>query len=346
MTKRPVKMLPVWIAISSVLIIAGILLFALLGFNHSAERRNNVTFEAEYDVVVLAEEKLDELKETIEKAFKDNGLSVLEFKNVESIDSSNGSPTSGGKLVYTFSANASSDALKAAKAVVEDYFKTLPEAAQVYADYHESHGSVFTEAAWRGAVAIAVGAVVALVYVGVRFGIGSALTGLTLCVHDVIVTLALLAITRIPLYYFAPMIIGAAAAFVSLLLWIVQCMKMRENFKDPSYAALSAEEAVEQSSKTAQKTIYVISGALGIVLAVIGIALAIAGSATGAILFPIVCILPVGVSVYSSLLFGPALHVHVKAAFDKVSVKRKRYFGRTKAEKNKANKEITETEQD
>lgn len=347
MTKRPVKMLPIWIAVSSVLIIAGILLFALLGFNHSAERRDKVTFEAEYDVVVLTEKKLDGLKEACEKAFKDNGLCVLEYKNVESVDSSNGSPTSGGKLVYTFSASASGDALKAAKAAVESYFETLPETAQVYADYHTSHGSVlFTEAAWRGAVAIAVGAVVALIYVGVRFGIGNALTGLTVCVHDVVVTLAILAITRIPLYYFAPMIIGAAAAFVSLLLWIVQCMKMRENFKDPSYAALSAEEAVEQSSKTAQKTVYLISGALAVVLAVIGIALAIAGAATGAILFPLVCILPVGVSVYSSLLFGPALHIHVKAAFDKISVKRKRYFGKTKAEKNKENKGITETEQD
>lgn len=346
MTKRPVKMLPIWIAISSVLIIAGILLFALLGFNHSAERRDNITFEAEYDVVVVTEKKLDELKNTCEKAFKDFGLSVLEFKNVESVDSSNGSATSGGKLVYTFSANASGEALKAAKTAVGEYFKTLPATAQVYVDYHASHGSVFTEAAWRGAVAIAVGAVVALIYVGVRFGIGNALTGLTLCVHDVIVTLAILAITRIPLYYFAPMIIGAAAAFVSLLLWIIQCMKMRENFKDPSYAALSAEEGVEQSSKTAQKTIYLISGAFAVVLAVIGIALAVAGSATGAILLPIACILPVGVSVYSSLLFGPALHVHVKAAFDKVSVKRKRYFGKTKAEKNKENKGIAETEQD
>lgn len=342
MTKRPVKLLPIWIAVSSVLIIAGIVLFALLGFNHSAERSNKITFEAEYDVVVVTEEKLDELKATCEKAFKDQGLSVIEFKNAESIDANNGTATSGGKLIYTFSQDASDEALTAAKNAVEEYFKTLSDTAQVYVDYHSGHGLQFTEAAWRGAVAVAVGAVVALIYIGVRFGIGSALTGLTLCVHDVIVTLGILAITRIPLYYFAPIVIGAVAAFASLLLWIVQCMKMRENFKDPSYAVLSAEDAVEQSSRTAQKSIYLIAGALATVLAVIGIALAISGSATGAIVFPFVCILPAGVSVYSSLLFGPALHVHVKAAFDKLNLKRKRYFGKAKTEKNKENKEDKE----
>lgn len=342
MTKRPIKLLPVWIAVSSVIIIAGILLFALLGFNNSAERGNKITFEAEYDVVVVTEKKLDELKSTCEKAFKDNGLGVIEFKNAESIDASNGTATGGGKLIYTFPSNASGEALKAAKGAVEEYFTTLPAAAQVYVDYHAGHGSQFTEAAWRGAVAVAVGAVVALVYIGVRFGIGSALTGLTVCVHDVLVTLGILAITRIPLYYFAPVVIGAVAAFASLLLWLVQCIKMRENFKDPSYAGLSAEDAVEQSSKTASKSIYFIAGALAIVLAVIGLALAISGSATGAILFPFACILPAGVSVYSSLLFGPALHVHVKAAFDKVNLKRKRYFGKAKAEKNKENKEDRE----
>lgn len=43
MTKRPVKLLPIWIAVSSVIILAGIILFALLGFNYSAERNARKT---------------------------------------------------------------------------------------------------------------------------------------------------------------------------------------------------------------------------------------------------------------------------------------------------------------
>ena len=335
MTKRPVKLLPVWIAVSSVLILAGIILFALLGFNNSAERPDKVTFEVEYDVVVDTEGKLGELQDVCEGIFKGNGLSVVEFQNVQSIDVSSGSPTTGGKLVYTFSSNADKSKLALAKYAVEGYVASLPETAQVYVDIHTSNNTVFTEAAWRGALGIAVGAVVALIYVGIRFGIGSALTGLTVCAHDVLLSLSILAITRIPVYYFAPVIIGAIAAFVSLFAWLVQCIKMRENFKDPSYAQLGAEEAVEQSSKTAHKTIYMISGALAAVLVIVGIALAIAGSAMGAIVLPFACLLPVGVSMYSSLLFGPALHVHVKAAFDKLNAKRKRYFGKAKAEKAK-----------
>ena len=342
MTKRPVKLLPIFVAISAVIIIAGVILFALLGFNYSAERPEKKTFEVEYGVGVIADDaKIDALNTYCEDAFKENGISVIDAQKTESVNPSNGSVTSGGKLIYTFSANVSDEALEAAKTAVEEKVdaaiadETLPETAQVYVSHHASYDLKFTEAAWRGAVAVAVGAIVALVYVGIRFGVGSALTGLTLCVHDVVFSLALLSIARIPLYFFAPIVIGGVAAFMSLLLWLIQCFKMRENFKDPSYATLSAEEAVTESKKTAKKTILVTAGALGIGLAVFGIALAIGGAALGAILLPIVCIIPVGVSLYSSLLFGPALHVHVKAAFDKFKVKHKRYVGKAKAEKAK-----------
>lgn len=338
MTKRPVKLLHVWIAVSSVIILAGIMLFALLGFNHAAERPEKKTFEVEYDVVVEnATDGIETLKTASEAALEKFGVSYIGFTKAESIDSSNGSATSGGKLIYTLSASVSDSTLEKAKGAVVSAAESFPETAEIYVSYHASYNKTFTEAAWRGAIAVAVGAIVSLVYVGVRFGVGSALTGLTLCVHDVFVALGILAITRIPVYYFAPIVIGALAAAVSLVLWLVQCMKMRENFKDLSYAALSAEEAVEQSSKTAKKTILVVAGALGIAFAVFGIVLAIGGSQLGAILLPLSCILPVAAGAYSSLLFGPALHVHVKAAFDQLKTKQKRYSGKAKAEKQKEN---------
>ena len=339
MTKRPVKLLHVWIAVSTVIILAGIVLFALLGFNNAAERPEKKTFEVEYDVVVESTtDGIETLKSASEAALEKNGISCNGFSRSESVDADNGSRTGGGKLVYTLSAGVSDSALEKAKeAVVNAAAESFPETAEIYVSYHASYDKTFTEAAWRGAIAVAVGAIVALVYVGVRFGIGSALTGLTLCVHDVLVTLGLLAITRIPVYYFAPIVIGALAAAVSLALWLVQCIKMRENFKDPSYAALSAEEAVEQSSKTATKPVLVIAGALAIAFAVFGIVLAGFSAQVGAILLPITCILSVAAGTYSSLLFGPALHVHVKAAFDKIKSKRKRYSGKTKAEKQKEN---------
>ncbi|MGN1077683.1 MAG: hypothetical protein ACI4ST_04135, partial [Candidatus Gallimonas sp.] len=75
MTKkiRTVKLLPVWIAVSAVVIIAGIILFALMGFNNSADRPTAKTFEVTYGVSVdLNEEQKAELEKTCEDAFKAN----------------------------------------------------------------------------------------------------------------------------------------------------------------------------------------------------------------------------------------------------------------------------------
>ncbi|MDE6676437.1 MAG: hypothetical protein K2K12_01825 [Clostridia bacterium] len=341
MTKRPIKMLPIWIAISSVIILAGIILFALLGFNTSADRNDRKTFEVEYDVEVeIAENGIKMLQDACEAAFKTNGISYFTQQDAKT-------ETVGGKLIYTFSANTSDTALGQAKAAVESFAKETfadkdateenEDIPHVYVGYHVSYNKSFTEAAWRGAVAVAVGAVVALVYVAIRFGIGSALTGLTLCVHDVLFSLGILAITRIPVLGFVPVIVGAVAAFSSLLMWLIQCMKMRESFKNQP-ETVSAEEAIELSSKSAQKTIYFAAAGIAIALAIFTVALAIGSGSIGAILFPLVCIIPVGVSVYSSLLFGPALHVPVKTAFDKFKSKHKRRFGRAKAEKKQEEK--------
>ena len=173
------------------------------------------------------------------------------------------------------------------------------------------------------------GAVVALVYIGVRFGVAAALTGLTNGVNAVLLTLAFFAITRIPVYAFAPLLFAAVAAIVSLLIWLLQCMKMRENFKDPSYAALSADDAVEQSSRTARKYVIGVVIALAVVLAVCG------GFATAGVrLFLLPALIPVAAASYSSIFFGPALHVPVKAAFDRMKANRKKnYAGKPKAEK-------------
>lgn len=336
MTKRPVKLLPIWIAISAVLLIAGIVLVAVLGFNHSVERPQSKSFEVEYDVVVeVTENAADTLKDICDDALAKNGIDVLDFQSTKTVNLNNATQTGGGKLVYSVSGAVSAAKLESAKAAVEGSLDKLPEAAQLYVSYHTATDQTFYEAAWRGAIAIAVGAIVALIYVGVRFGIGAALTGLTVCAHDVLVTLAIFAITRIPVYYFAPMLIGAVAAVSSLAAWLVQCMKMRTNFKDPAYAALSAEDAVEASSNTARKTILLLAACLGAVLVVLGIALAVSGAAIGAILLPFTLLVPVAVSLYSSLLFGPALHVHVKARFDKLNFKRKkRYVGKEKTERD------------
>ena len=46
------KLLPIWAAISAVLIIGGIVLMALLGFNTALDQPEHKTFDVYYNVVV------------------------------------------------------------------------------------------------------------------------------------------------------------------------------------------------------------------------------------------------------------------------------------------------------
>ncbi len=336
MTKRfhTVKLLPAWLSVSAVVIVAGIILFALLGFNFSADRPVSKTFEVIYDTPVLIEEdengtlKTELLKSYCEESFKKAGLSAESSQTYEI--------TNGGVLEFTFAGSTSDEALMAAKTALADRMTAatenglLPfEDSEIFVSVHTLELQTFGDAQWRGAVALAVGAIVALVYIGVRFGIGGALTGLAVCAHDALFTLALLAICRIPLTFYAPLLYAALAAALSLVLWGVQLFKMRENFKDPAYRELSAAEAVEESGASAWKIIIGISASLAVVLALTG---GLAAAGVRSVLLP--ALIAVAACTYSSLLLAPAIHAHVKKAFDRAAVKRKRY-DRAKGKKEK-----------
>lgn len=338
MTKRfhTVKLLPVWLSVSGVIILAGIILFALLGFNFSANMPSSKTFEVVYDTPVLVEEdeagtpKTEILKARCEKEFEKLGLTAESSRTYEI--------TNGGVLEFTFAGGASEEKLAQAKEAVEAAFTSMEangiwEDCEIFVSVHTHGLQNYSDAQWRGAVALVVGAIVALVYIGVRFGIGGALTGLTVCVHDAFFTLAVLAICRIPLTAYAPLLYAAIAAVLSLILWGVQLFKMRENFKDPAYRELTAAEAVEESGASAWKIILGISVSLAVVFALTG---GLAAAGVRAVLLP--ALIAVAASTYSSLLLAPAVHAHVKNGFDRMAVKRKRY-DRGKSKKEKVSEE-------
>lgn len=322
------KLLPVWLVISAAIIIAGIVVYALLGYNVAATEVKTV--EITYNAVVTVNEKEEELASVCEDAFAKQGVTYQKKETTDELSADYFSQTGETVLRYTFAGSVSDGALESALGEIRTQ---LNAKGAVYTDVyvspvHKSASESFYEAVWRGAIGIAAGVVVALVYIGFRFGWGSALTGFAACLHDVLLTLALLAVSRLPLYAYTPLLFAAIAAFLSLLLWMVQCMKMRENFKDPAYVALSAEEAVQESYRTSKKTGLVLSGTLLLIFAVLG-----AIAAKGVMLFMLPALIPVLVSAYSSLVIAPALFVPIKAKADRVKAKRKqRYNGKSKAE--------------
>lgn len=322
------KLFSVWIAVSAVIVIAGIALMALLGFNTASDFPNNVTFEVEYNVSVKVDEEAQGKLETIiEDAFSKNGVKILDIEKGEGVNTTQDVTT----IRYIADGKLPQEKLDAVKKAVDDAVATQilagNEYAEVFAEWHTEEVQPMHEADWRGAVAIFVGVVVALIYVGVRFGVGSALTGLAVTVHDALFTVCLLAVCRIPVYAAAPIWYAAFAAALSLGFWLINCIKIRSLTKGPDAVSLNAEECVDETRRGVWKWIVFTAAAAAIALLLVGL---VATAGVRALVLPaLIC---VAAAVYSSLLFGPALHTHVKGAFDKIVRKKKtRYVGKPKA---------------
>ena len=327
MTKRflPGKLLPVWIAVSAVIIAVGVVLFSIFGFNYASPEKKTV--EIGYDAIIYIEEKEDKLAEECEKVFTQNGLKYTDKRTDTELDIGYVSETGNYLLVYTFSKDVADETLVKTAASLQSALENAALGGTVNVSAHTLAGEQFHEASWRAAIALGVAAIVALVYVGFRFGWASAIAGLVACVNDVLVTLSVFAIARIPVYAYAPLLFAGIAAVFSVICWLIQCMKMRENFKDPAFTSLTAQEAVGLSVAGSWKFALCFLVPVAAVFAVLGIV-----ASSGVRLFLLPVLVPLAVSVYSSFLLAPAVLVPLKSKFDKMKSSRKKYVGKKKTE--------------
>lgn len=320
---RPWKLLQIWLAVSAVVIIAGVILMALLGFNTASDDPENLQFEVQYNITVINSDEAQEKLETLcEDVFDKNGISACEMQRTQGL----GDGQDRDSFVFKFSPDVSAETQAKVKEAIdagaEELFQDNP-LTEVFTVWHHESLQSGAGAVWRGA--IAVGLVVALVYVGFRFGVGSALTGLALSVHDALFTLSIFAITRIPVYAAAPVLYAGIAAALSVVFWLIHCMKLRD-IKKESQGSVGAEEAVEESFRSSWKKILLFAGIVAVALLLCGV---IATAGVRAFFLPM--LLCVAVALYSSLLLGPALHIPVKRCFDKFSRKGKaKYVGKQK----------------
>lgn len=319
---RPWKLLHIWLAVSAVVIIAGVILMALLGFNTASDDPENLQLEVRYNITVIkSEEPQEQLQTLCENVFEENGISACEMNKTQGVNDGQDREA----FVFKFSSDVSAETQAKVKEEIDAGVKTLFQdpLTEVYTVWHHESLQSGAGAVWRGA--IAVGLVVALVYVGFRFGVGSALTGLVLSVHDAFFTLSIFAITRIPVYASAPVLYAGIAAVLSVVFWLIHCMKLRD-IKKESQGSVGAEEAVEESFRSSWKKILLFAVLVAVALLLCGV---IATAGVRAFFLPM--LLCVAVALYSSLLLGPALHIPVKRCFDKFSRKGKaKYVGKQK----------------
>ncbi len=336
MTKRlkSIKLWYVYTAVSAVIILAGIILYALLGFNTAAEKPAYKTFEVQYGVTAVLNEKEEEIQKICEDAFGAQNLKFTEKNVYDEIAGSSGSQTGSKRLVYTFDTSSADTALNAAKTAAEENLKFDGLEFEKTVTVNTVQMQTFTEASWRAAVGVATAAVAVLIYVGIRFGIGSALSGLVGVTNSVFFTLGFFAITRIPTYAFAPLLYAAIAAISTLFLWLLYCMKMRENFKNPEFKADSPEDAVAKSLSASDKFVFWTAGAIALVVLAVGLI-----ASAGVRLLALPAIVAVAASVYSASLFAPSVHIHIKRRFDAIKEARQNkyaYKKKKKAEKSES----------
>ncbi len=319
---RPWKLLQIWLAVSAVVIIAGVILMALLGFNTASDDPETLQLEVRYNITIIKSEEPQEQLETLcEDVFGKNNISACEMQKTQGL----GDGQDWDAFVFKFSPDVSAETQAKVKEDIDAGVKELfkEPLTEVYTVWHHEALQSGAGAVWRGA--IAVGLVVALVYVGFRFGVGSALTGLALSVHDALFTLSIFAITRIPVYAAAPVLYAGIAAALFVVFWLIHCMKLRD-IKKESQGSVGAEEAVEESFRSSWKKILLFAGIVAVALLLCGV---IATAGVRAFFLPM--LLCVAVALYSSLLLGPALHIPVKRCFDKFSRKGKaKYVGKQK----------------
>ena len=315
------KLFALLVAISSVIIIAGIILYAVLGFNTANDKFDGYRVDINYNVMIELDKKEEALAKACEDAFSQNGVKFSEKNTLSSVDAASMNESMDKVLTYTF--EALGKAVAAINAAVGSGTEFAD--AEVFARWHALEGERFYDPAWRGAIAIAVAVVVALGYICARYGLSCGVAGLACCAHDALFTVALLAITRFPVYAFAPVLYAAIAAFMSVVLWLVLASKFKAGFKA---GEKPGAEIVGEAVQANRKDLLFTALAFGIAIVVVG-AIAVGGTA----LAVLPAILAVAVPIYSTLFIGPEVTVAIRTALEKRKEKKKGgYVGKKKAE--------------
>lgn len=344
MNNIPVKKrLFICLAISLVLIIAGAFLLGFLGFNPDRDTKDRVSLQVtDNGYMAIDPDFRDSLRSFCENKISEGGFSVT--------DVAYASESSGGSGSLEFVLDGASEEklasfvgeLDAALSSAQygegtENTGTYKELSAVSVTYHISGYALHTEVIWRAAVAAAVAAVLLFAYVAIRFKVGMGVTALVAAVHDVLLTLGVIALVRIP----AGMSLVCVAVFALLLSVFLNLKvfgKMRKDLLLEDRKELSAEQAVALSVKESRKGIFVAD----ILVASAVVILAIAGLFVGFDMFSFMlgALVAILVANYSALVLSPAIYTLIKEKSDANRAKRVKYnYASEKAKKKNAKSE-------
>ena len=323
---KTIGKLKLWTLLGVVLIVAGIVIAAVFGFNADTTASDYKTLSVKLDSYETGArvERIDEIcTGEIDKA----GLTVLYSQKNEFSNSS-------CEMLYVFSEDVTTEKLDALKNAVSAVLETESGSGVLYNTFvyatagDEVVSSVLPEGyLWRAALAAAVALVLEFVYVSVRYKLNMGVTATVSSLMAVLLTVALTALVRIPVTTF----VAYAAAFAmlySMATGLVIFSRMRSAFKSDEYKEKSAEEAI--ASSVPAKGILFFAAACAVALVLVG------AIATAAVRwFAVTAFLGLLAATFSSLLFLPAMYLPLKKSADKKAALRARYDYKKESAKDK-----------
>lgn len=330
------KCLLMCLVISLVLIVAGAFLFGFLGFNTDSTTQDYTSVEVADNGYMATDSafrsSLEELcLGEIEGKYAVGNVSYSDFAgtdpHLEFILSEIVGDEEMGTFVEGLESTLSTE-------TYGDTGRTYGEIADISVTYHNAVYAAHYEQVWRAAIAAAVVLVLLFAYVAIRFKVGMGVTSLIAAVHDVLLTLAVVALCRISAG--APLVCVAVFAMLfSMFLNLKVFGKMRKDFRLDERKDLSAKDAIELSVRESRKGVFIASilaAAAIVVLAVVGI---IAGFDLFS--FMIAALVAVIACTYSSLVLSPTIYTLIKEKSDAARARKARYdYSSEKANKKNA----------
>ena len=295
-----------WInlVVSIVLIAVGAFLVGFVGFNGDSTRSDTYVIEVR-DMLRLSDDARDALQEYCEGELGDS-CTVLTSKASES------SATGATVLEFSVTADSVDDLVTIAESLETSIASASidgVDATLVTVSYHESVNAPYYTYLWRTAIGLGVSLVVLFVYAAIRFKLSAGLAITVASVHDVLLTLALVAICRVPA---GVGLIGVAvfsfllSAFLnSFVFGQVRRMRKEEATRDLP-ASVMAAEAVRNNRKLVIMTA-VFAAVFCVILGVVGLFIGL--DLTWIMLATLIAAV---VSVCSSLFLSPSMYVVLK----------------------------------
>lgn len=314
MSKNTVKKGTLWSVIIAVVLVAAVALgFVFGGFNGATSMEDTKTLTVTMNKLVY-NTQLEKVEEICENEFGSLKY-VAEKKGEMSGDDS--------EIVYVFDADADLAAL-------EDALNAKFEAATNGGELDGSFISVTTneEAAistlakgvvLRGVIALAVFAVLAFVYVSLRYKLNMGIVAAICIALSGALTAAVAMIVRIPVTASLVYAICVSALLTAVTV-LLTFNKLRANEKAETEGAVSAEELVSNSiaSKEIGKLVGLVGGAILLVGVVSGVASLIAtGVLSTTFWFAVQAVVAVLAAWFMGVVYAPALYLPLKVAEDK-----------------------------